>query len=545
MSRRSPRRAVAACALAALVVAGCRGDHGGAVAPQDAAGTPHRGGQLVVGLSSDISGVNQLIQPTSQITEEVLRRLFLSLVDEMPDLETIRPSLASAWEFSDDHKTLTFTLRDDVTWSDGVPVTADDVVFTWRAWTDPDVAWDGADSVEAVEAVEAVDPHTVRFRFSQVYSTQLVDVASNAVVLPAHAWGKLPFSEWRRSADWFREHLVVDGPFRLASWTPQQEIVLERNPTYYEPGLPRLDRVVLRVVPEQSSQVTQLLGGQLDFVIQLSPDDVPRVRRADDAAVVSYWSNSFVVAAWNHRHQPFDDPAVRRALTLGIDRVTLAASIWGDLARPIASPLLPGTWANDPAIAPLPYDPDASRRLLAERGWEDHDGDGVRDRDGRPLRFRLVTNAGNRQREDALVLIQEQLRRVGVAVEPASLEFNTFIEQLVGGDYDAAVFAWTVPTTLDLRFAFDSAEIGNSNVAAWSNPEVDRLLADIRTRPSLKDARGDFVRLQEILRDQQPYTFLWQSKRLNGIRRRVHGAEPNQLFALSDLRTWWVGPESG
>ena len=115
-----------------------------------------------------------------------------------------------------------------------------------------------------------VDPHTVRFHFSRVYAKQLLD-ANEGPIFPKHAWEKLPFAQWRQNGDWFRQHLVVDGPFTVASWQPQQQIVLQRNEQYYEKGLPYLDRVVMRQIPDQASGLTQLLSGELDFLPQVAP----------------------------------------------------------------------------------------------------------------------------------------------------------------------------------------------------------------------------------------------------------------------------------
>lgn len=504
------------------------------------AGEPRSGGQVVIGSSSDIGGVNEVIVPLTSITNEVIRQLFLPLVDEMPDYQSLRPRLAESWTTSDDHRTLTFRLRDDVSWSDGVPVTSADVVFSYRAWTAPELAFEGAAAMAAVESVEAIDGHTVEFRFTHPYSSQLLDVAAGAVILPQHAWGQRPFAEWRDDADWFRENLVVNGPFTLASWSPQQEIVLERNPTYYEEGLPRLDRVTIRVVADQTAQLTQLLNGELDFVIQLSPDDAPKIEQARGVELLSYWTRGYITIGWNLRGELFDDPRVRRAMTLAIDRETLVEAIWGDLARPIASPIPPDTWAWSEEVTPLPYDPDEARRLLTAAGWSDRDGDGVRERDGRRFTFRLITNAGNRQREDALVLIQDQLRRVGIAAQPEAIEFHSLIEQVTGGRFDAVVMGWAIPTTFDFRYAYHSAEIGSTNLVGFSDPEVDRLLDAARLETDLAAMGPHLDRLQAVQQELQPYTYLWQSKRLHGIRERVHGAEPDHLHALGNLREWWV-----
>jgi peptide/nickel transport system substrate-binding protein len=424
-------------------------------------------------------------------------------------------------------------------------VTADDVAFSYAAWTSPETVFEGAYALEGVENVEVLDPHTVRFDFTEPYSTQLLDVAAGAVILPAHAWSPLPFSEWRSQADWFVDHLVTDGPFRLASWKPQQEIVLERNPLYYEKPLPYLDRVVIRVVPEQSSQITQLLNGQIDYVLQLSPDDVERVEDDPDTRVLSYWSRGYIAIGWNLSRPPLDDVRVRRALTYGIDRSILVDSIWGPYGRVLATPIPPDVWAHHPDVSPLPYDPDASRRLLGESGWTDEDGDGVREKDGQRLTVRLLTNTGNQQRQDALVLIQQQLARVGVEVKPEALEFNSLVERAYGGDFDGLLMGWTLPTTFDFRYAYHSSEAdGGNNIIGYRNPEMDRILEAIRAQTSLADAGPLLAHMQTILHDEQPYTFLWQSKRLVGARNRVHDAAPNYLYNLFNLRQWWVDPQS-
>jgi peptide/nickel transport system substrate-binding protein len=541
-SRRLARLTLAAAVLAA----GCaRGPDDGAGPPPAATADPQRGGQAVIATANDMTSVNELVVPLTQINAEVVRQLFLPLLEEMPDWKTLRPRLAESWEYSDDRRTLTLRLRDGLVWSDGMPITAADVTFTYAAWTSPDIAWDGAFLLEAVESVEALDERTVAFHFTHAYATSIHDVATGAVILPRHAWGELPFERWRGAGDWFREHLVVSGPFTLGAWTPQQEIVLERNPRYYEEGLPYLDRVVLRVVPDQTSMLAQLLGGQVDFTWQLSPDDAAEVEAAPDAELVSYWTRGYAAIGWNNRKPPFDEVTVRRALALAIDRDTLVGSIWGEHARPLASPVPPNTGILDEEPEALPYDPDEARRLLAAAGWVDRDGDGVREKGGRPFAFRLATNSGNRQREDALVVLQDQLRRVGVAVRPEALEFHTLVEQLTAGSFDAAILSWAIPTTFDFRYAYHSSQIPSSNVVGYSNPEVDRLLEEARLVRELPEMRPYLERLLAIQRAEQPYTYLWQSKRLHGLRRRLHGAEPNHLFTLFNLRAWRVERERG
>ncbi|HEX5760203.1 MAG TPA: ABC transporter substrate-binding protein [Thermoanaerobaculia bacterium] len=543
--------ALAGCALvgAALAAAGGRPrEDAAAEAPaRQGPERPVRGGTAVIGSNADISGVNELVVPATLPTDEVLFRIFQHLVEEQGDFDerppTFEPQLAEAWEFSPDRKTLTFRLRRGAVWSDGVPITAEDVRWTWQAQTHPDVGWTDASAKERITDVQVLDPHTVRFHFREAYGKQLLD-ANEGVILPKHAWSALPFAEWPKSADWFREHLVTSGPFLLASWKPQQELVLARNPRYYDPRLPYLDRVVLRVVPEQSALLTMLRNGEVDFLSgNVSPADVPAVRADPDLQLIAYWFKLTVFVAWNNEDPRFADREVRRALTMAIDRQTIVDSLWGELARVGSSPILANIWAHHPRLRPLPYDPQEARRILAARGWRDTNGDGLLDRGGQPFAFELTTNTGNQQRADATVMIQEQLRRVGIQAEPRVLEFHTLVEQLDDGTFDAMVTGIGLDTSLDFTSFLHSRSVGDgNNFPRYRNPEMDLLLEEIQRAPDILQARGKLHRLQEIVARDQPVSFLWESQRIHGANRRLRDVQSNILFSLFDLEEWWMAP---
>jgi peptide/nickel transport system substrate-binding protein len=507
-------------------------------------GQPRRGGTVVIGWSAAPTGVNELITQGTAITTEVVRQLFLQLVKEQPDFEehppTFQPLLARSYEFSPDRKTLTFHLREDAVWSDGVPITADDVRFSWQAQRNPDIGWDSAYMVEHITDVEVIDPKTVRYHFAKVYAKQLLD-ANEGVILPKHAWEKLPFSKWRENADWFRENLVVSGPFTVESWEPQQQVVMVRNPRYFRKDHPYLDKVVLRNVPDAGSLLTQLLSGEVDFVPQVQPGDMERIERDPRLAVIPYWFRLYVFASWNLRNPMFADTDVRRALTLAIDRQTIVDTLFPrGTARIAVSPILQSVWAFDRSLGPLPYDPQESRRILESKGWKDSNGDGILDKGGKPFSFALLSNAGNQQRNDAAVMIQEQLKQVGIRVEPRIVEFNTLVNEASAGTFEAMVFGLAMDTSLDLTGAFGSEAVNEANFGAYKNPEFDRLIAEAMSKPDIRDSKPLLDRAQQIIHRDQPVTLLWESQRLSAINRRIHGARPNVLFSLFNLEDWWV-----
>lgn len=532
----------------AICTAGCGGHGEGGGAAAVGTSTPRRGGTAVIGWSGDLQSVNEYLVPGNYVTTELVMRLFLRLVEEQPDYAkgppTIAPLLARSWEWSPDHKVLTMHLQPEARWSDGVPVTAEDVRFTWLAQTSPEVAWDSIDMKKGIAGVDVIDAKTVRFRFSHVYAKQMLDV-NEGVILPSHVWGKLPFAEWHKHADWFRDHAVFDGPFVLESWQPQQQVVLKRNERYFEPGFPLLDRVVVREIADQPSLMTQLFNGELDFVPQVAPADARRVEADPRLRLLAYWFRLSVVVAWNGRNPLFSDPEVRRALTLAIDRQTIVDTLWGKYARVADSPIIQAvTWAHDARLKPLPYDPAEARRILAQKGFRDSDGDGVLDRDGRPFAFELLSNAGNQQRNDAAVMIQDQLKKVGIRATPRILEFGTLVQLTHEGKFDASVEGFGMDTSLDLTgyFHTPAENSDNRNLALYSNPEVDRLIEQSMAFPNLKDAKPTLDRIQEIVQRDQPYTFLWESQRMPAINRRLHDVRPTMLFALNNMKEWWIEP---
>ncbi|MBZ0102315.1 MAG: hypothetical protein K8I65_09165 [Thermoanaerobaculia bacterium] len=498
--------------------------------------------EVTIATTVDLAGVNELVSGGVRFTTEVLDLLQLHLLDEQPDWAahppTLAPRLAESWQLSPDQRSLTFRLRADARWSDGTPVTAEDVRFTFAAQTAETVAWSYAGSKAGIAGVDVLDPRTVRFRLRSSSPAPLVDV-NDGRILPAHAWRPLPLAQWRTGESFFRRRAVASGPFRLAGWRSGLGFTLERNPRYFDPDPRGPERVRFRVVPDPASLLERLLAGEFDFFDGLSPRDAARVERSPRLRVVATAARQFDYIGWNGRRAPFDDAQVRRALTLAIDREELVRALWHGRARVGAGPIPAGAWARDPELAPWPYDPDGARQLLARRGFADGDGDGVLERDGVPLRFVLLTNSGNRLRADAAALICDQLRRVGVAATARAVEMQLLTELNLSGDYDATLAGWSIDTTFDLRPWFHSAEIADGwNFVAYANPQLDRLLAGARATAELPQARQLLIEAQRILHAEQPYTFLWEPQRLSAVAADLEGVEITPLAALGSLHHW-------
>lgn len=532
------RRCLALALLLVLSTA-CQGPE---EAPAVLGGPPAPGGTVVIGEIGDVMTWNPYLAD-DETTVEILALIYPSLATEQPDYHTHPPSfaphLATSWEWSQDGLELIFYLDPRAVWSDGVPVTSEDVVYTWRTQTSPELGWPLVSAKDLIAEVTALDAHRVRFRFTRVYPYQLMD-ANEGLIVPAHAWQKVPYERWRE-VDW-RDRVVSAGPFRKASHQQQQELVLERSSDYWKPDRPRLDRVVWRTVPSRASLLTQLRTGDLDVVNGVGPADAPRVIETPGLELEVFPDRGYSQIRWNLRRGLFADAGTRRALTMAIDREAIIQVVYRGFARVAVGPILSQMWAFNTDLEPLPHDPEAARQLLAESGWSDSNGDGVLERGGVEFAFEILANTENELRQDICLMVEENLRLVGIRATPRFVEWGTLLSLETHGDFDAIVSRWIEPTLIDLDELWHSPPEGGPslNSGGYSNPEVDRLLAQAAAATSFEDQKPLFDRIQELIVADQPYTFLAETSRLVGVSTRIRGAEFNAATPYFNLEDWYV-----
>jgi len=491
---------------------------------------------LVVGEISAYESLNPM-RTTDAHARDIYNQVLLSLLDENDDFMTFEPRLAKSWEFSGDRTRLTFRLRDDVVWSDGTPFTSADVVATFEAQTDTAIAWSGRHLKEHITKVSAEDDHTVVYHFNHVYPYQVMDANDGPILPRSFLEGSTP-SEIRSASI---EEIPFNGPFRIARWDRGQALVLEANPDYYEEGKPCLDRVVFKIVPDQVNLLTQLMGGEIDCMESIPPMEVEKLREGDyDIEVFNFPARAYIYIGWNAAEEPFDEVAVRRAMTMGIDRKKIIENLYYGLAEECTSPFIPQLWAYNPEIEPLPYDPGGARDLLESAGFSDTDGDGWLDRGGERFEFDLMTNQGNQIRNDIQVMVQEQLGKIGVKVNPLVLEWTVMLERHKASDFEAVVTAWRVGTKVDLGpiWSCEARREGGYNRVDYCNPTVDSLNAEATAMLDFERARPLFHRAQRIIYEEQPYTFLYNPHALLALSSRFEGAKPDAISMYHNLHEW-------
>ncbi len=521
-------------AAAILVLVGC-GDGPGPGAPPDES-------VVVLGAIADVQSWNPFLSE-SQFTDWLLQLVYPKLAIEQTDYRdhppSFEPALAREWTWSDDGLELVVTLRQDARWSDGVPITANDVVFSLGVASSEDIGWYAADVAAGLASVEPLDAHTVRVRFNRHDPYAFMRINDTPIV-PAHAWGDVPVSTWF-DVDW-SDRVIAGGPFRVARHDPRQEIVLEPNAGYWHPGHPRLDRVVFRIVPSKTALLTQLLAGDIDFMYGIPPTDARLVADDPELDLVSFPDRSYTHVVWNLGYGPLEDVRVRRALAMAVDRRALVAAVYRGDAELSSGPVLSTMWAFNDRLSPPPYDPEAAERLLAEAGWIDGDGDGVRERDGGELRIELLSPSESEDRQDIARMVATDLQRVGVRAEPRFQEWGTVVARLESRDFEAVVNRWVEPTRIELREIWHSAppDAPTFNYGGYVNPEVDRLIEDMERLPDLEAQRELIDRIQELIVADQPYLFLVETRKLAALSTRIRDADINDASPFFNLDEWWV-----
>lgn len=511
------------------------------------------GGTVVMATIGEITdGMNGFVTYDYAATQHQQFVNLMTLLDYDEDLNP-RPYLAESWEISEDDTEITFHLRQDVFWHDGERTDAHDVAFTYIRITDPRTAFPNAGFwdhyVPGEEGVEVVDDFTVKIRLRR--HAEFLDVWRTVPIMPEHLLGDVPPEE-------LKDHPfgtlcpVGNGPFVFREHRPQERWVFDANPAFPEAlgGRPFVDRYVYRVIPEQTTLLTELLTETIDIFVAPRPDQARQILDNPNLDILQFTSRKFIFVGWNSRRPQLADPRVRRALTLGTNRAEIVQAILQGYGSVANSGVPPFHWAYDASAGEaMAFDREAARALLDEAGWTDQDGDGIRENaDGLRLSISIKYNTGNQQRQDVAEIMQFQLREIGVEVRPQVVEWGTLLEQINTPDvrdFDGVVMAWVAEFRLDDMDLFHSDRI--DGLYAWSgteNPEIDRLLEELSMVVDRADALPLWREYQRVLNEEQPYTFFYYPDLLEGVNRRVHGIRLDARGEWVSVRSWWIDPAS-
>ncbi|HLJ88597.1 MAG TPA: ABC transporter substrate-binding protein [Candidatus Angelobacter sp.] len=534
-----------------------------------------RGGKLVVAQRAEPKTLNP-VAPVDRPSRDVIQRMTADLIHINRYTQKTEPALCKSWKASPDGKSFTLKLRRGVRFSDGVPMDADDVVFSFRVYLDENVHSPQRDllliSGKPI-SVEKLDAYTVRFLFPSPYAAA-ERVFDGFAILPRHLLEK-DYAEGKIMQDWSLatspEKIAGLGPFRLKQFVAGDRIVLERNPYYWRVDtkgerLPYLNELIFLTVPNQDAEVVRFQAGDTQAISGLSAENFANLAKMqqsngykllDAGPGLEY---NFLLFNLNddtegrypeiaRRQHWFEDLSFRQAVSFAIDRAAMVRLVFGGRGAPLASQVTPGNklWVDSALQAPVQSIEEA-KNLLRKSGFSWKQDGGLIDRQGGPVEFTILVNSSNAQRAQMAALIQDDLKKIGMNVQIVSLEFRSWLDRITKShEYETALMGLGSPDvdpTPGMNVWVSSGQthlwhLGEKKPATPWEAEIDRLMDKQLITVNYRERKKLYDRVQEIIAEQKPMIFLASPNILTGAQSALRNFRP----AIIDNYILWNADE--
>ena len=527
------------------------------------------GGKLVRAFAADVGNLNSILTNDayvsmiwSQVTDSLAERDYRDTGDG-----EYAPMLAESWSFSPDRKKIHVKLRKDILWHDFTdpvtgkawknrPVTAHDVKFYVDVIKNPEVDCAPLRGYyQDIDRVDVLNDHEFDVVWRKPYF-MMEDITLSMQPLPRHLYHAYdgPFSGTKFNDDHARNRMAVGcGPYRLVRWEKGKRILLERFENYYgrELGImPPLKTLAFDIIQHPNTRLQSLLSRELGMD-SLTPDQwinrtsTPEFGPKGFLKKYTFPGFSYNYIGLNQKCPVFQDKRVRQALSHLINREKLRKDIFFDLAKPVSGPFPLESSASDPTVKPYPFDPEKARKLLAEAGWKDLDGDGILEKDGRPLAFTAVYPNTAVTYQKMLPVIREDMKKAGVRMDLLGIEWSVLVQRLEKKQFEACVLGWSgslKPDPYQLWHSSHAEQQGSSNHISFVNPKADALIEKIRVCFDPQERNKLYHEFHRLIHDEAPYLFLFSPNNLTVIDRAYLGVRkfPGGIAT----RPLWLKPGS-
>jgi peptide/nickel transport system substrate-binding protein len=489
-------------------------------------------------IDGSIGDASTLLPPLANdaASFSIISLIYNGLVKYDGDLNLVG-DLAKSWDISPDGLTITFHLRKGVKWQDGAPFTAKDALFTYQVMVDPKTPTAYSGDYLQVKKAEVLDDYTFRVTYRQPFAPALG--SWTLAMLPEHL---LKGQDITKSP--LGRHPIGTGPYLFKKWETGQLIALTYNPNYFE-GRVYLNGYIFRVIPDLATMFLELKAGNIDrmgltplqYTRQTAYPKFDRLYKK-----YRYIPFSYIYLGYNLDDPLFADRRVRQALTYAINKKEIIAGVLMGLGQPAYGPYKPGTWYYNPNVPKFSYNPAKAKALLAAAGWHPN-AQGVLTKNGRPFAFTILTNQGNNIRVRTAEIIQRRLHNIGIQVKIRTIEWAAFLKEFIDKRrFQAVLLGWNTGLDPDQYDIWSSTKTkpGELNFIDYKNPEVDKLLAEGRHTFNREKRRLAYFKFQEILAEDQPYTFLFVPDALPAISRRFRGIKPAPAGIDYNFTKWYV-----
>lgn len=527
--------------------------------PPAAEDGPVDGGTLTFSSFSDIVTINPIfINDTA--SSDAAHFLLAKVYDLAPDGQIIvEPwSLAAELpEISEDSKTYTVKLKPEAKWTDGTPVTADDLIYTIETIKNEDTGSPARSAMEKVAKTEKVDDHTVKITLSEVFAPFQYSLVTE--LAPAHILKDVPVKKLL-DHEYGKDpaKTVTNGPWKWTEWQKTQHLTFEKDPNYWGATKPHIDKIIYKIYADQNTEVQALLKGDTDHTSAIPVVQVEAVKKNSSITLIQEPGPSYEFIGFNFKEDNFPDKFVpfatqktRQAIAYALNRQGMVDNVLKGTGVLMNSPFLPGSWADpgDNAVN-YEYNPEKAKQLLAEDGWVLNEKTGILEKDGKKFSFELEYNAGNSRREAIAQVIQSNLKEVGIEVIPKAIDFSIWVPQHLNvGKYQTILLGWSLEDpdpNADSIFSSKFFPPAGQNMGWYKNEKLDQLWVDGYSTIDQEERKKVYAEVGKEISTDLPYIFLYRYGNATGIGPRVAYAEedapvptlPKGYFY--HVIKWWV-----
>lgn len=520
--------------------------------------TPVDGGTLTFSSFSDIVTTNPLFSADTASGDATLF-MFAKIYDlDRGGNLVVEPwSLAESLpEISEDGKTYTVKLKKTAKWSDGQPVTADDVIFTIDSIRNPEVGAPGISLYDKVDKTEKVDDYTVKITLKQVYAP--FQYTLNSEVVPAHILKDVKPTELQTHKYGVDPaQTVTNGPWKWTEWKQKQYLTFDADPNYWGEVKPHITKVIYKIYADQNTEVQALLKGDVDTVQAVPLTQLEALRKQEGITISSKPGASYEYISFNFEPKNFKDGFIpfagqktRQAIAYALNRQGMVDNVLKGTGILMNAPFLPGSW-TDPGDAAVnyTYDAEQAKKLLAEDGWTPGN-DGILTKDGKRFSFELQYNSGNSRREQIAAIIQQNLKDVGIEVKPKAIDFSAWVDQnLNPGKFEAVLLGWSLSNPdPDQESIFSSSYFppNGQNMGWYTNKKLDDLWVKGYSTVDQNERKEVYKEIATEISTDLPYVFLYQYGLPQALGPRIKYAEddapePTRAYGyFYHVIKWWV-----
>jgi len=520
--------------------------------------------RIVIGIESDVQTINPMYA-FSYAEGNLIDLLYMKPANEVWNnslgVIEFQPMLAEKWEWSNDGNSLKLYLRKYILWSDGIPITTDDIVYTFKVYSDPKVesrfygqfnnfyTMDDL-QIDVEKTFKIISPTILEINFKKDSNPSMLDI--NLEIIPKHIWSKYKIDELPQAEANFKP--ITSGPFKLANWQRESLISLTIDSSSFLYNPENIKEIVFKILPDYKSRITHLKTGAIDVLDNIKSEDIDELKSIDDLQLAALRGRDYDYIGWNHvdleeyqkskaaPNKFFASREVRKALTYAINRKEIVDSYlgkFGELCKGPVSPIFKTYFYS--SLPADEYNPSMAKEILKANGWEDKNGDGIVEKGDVKFSFDLYISSGNPRRNYVATIVRNNLKAVGIETNIQTLEMGAFVERLMKKDFDAWIAGWTIPVPIDLNPYWNSdQDIGFLNFSSYQNKEKDSILDSLQHRLNEPEKIRLYKEIQNIFYKDDPVTFLYWFDNIIAYNKRISKIDFSMLGFVKNAWDWKV-----